>query len=135
MQAYRRSRFAREDDVRYDQYRGLPSFHGVPIEPCELLGIGPGGLWRYNNGVDLFDAGARTGGSFDSGTRANTGEMFFINLKHYRVFMHPDWSPGFRNPFQPEQYHGVANWITWWLNTLCRARHTQGYLGLYDLSR
>ena len=129
---YRASRFNREDNVRYDQFRELPTFNGVPMEFSPLLGIGPGGLWRDNNSVDLFAGGARTGGNFDSGTRPNTGELFFINLKYFRVFVDSEWSPGFRPPFPLPQQHGTAHWVSWWLNTICLARHLHGYIGLYE---
>ncbi len=124
--------FDRRDDVGSEQYYGRRTFSGIPIEFSEYLGIGSNGVYRDEDGNELFAAGARAAGTglsaFASGDWANTGEIYFLNLKTYRIWVDPDYAPGFIGPFRPDSQHGVGQHVTWWWNTLALSRKRQGVI-------
>lgn len=132
---FRNVLFDRRDDVRTDQWMGLPTWHGMPIYFDKNLGIGSTGLWLDSNSQSYFDhsIAGRTDG-LTAGAYPNSSEVYFVNLKTWKLFIHPQANPKLKE-IKPTNQDGHGWRMYYLLNSVCLDRSSNGVVALFPNSR
>lgn len=113
--------FDNRDDVSRDnQFRGRPTWKGIPVDWDQNLGLGTYGYAKDSAGNTLWTHSDTT--NYVAGNWVNGGESYFVNTKYARMMVHNKHMPFIKDPYIPQGRFQLAFEWDFWTQLMFRSR-------------